>query len=257
MIGINKSALQPGLLVSVRNAAEAAAALAGGANVIDVKEPSRGSLGAAETQTIAEVVQVIQGRAPVTVAAGELLDMAGDPRKSLLRDIPNGVSMFKLGLAGCRRRPDWQHLLRRAITGVAENGEMLRPVAVAYADWQTARAPAPREVLAFAAEHGCAALLVDTWGKSDGDLFGAWPRADLSKFIREVHAHGLPIVLAGSLVGPSVSLAASLGPDLVAVRTAACQHGRTGTVTTERVAAVQRLIALGQPAARTQGEPVA
>ena len=35
----------PGLLVSVRSAAEAATALAGGADLIDVKEPSRGPLG--------------------------------------------------------------------------------------------------------------------------------------------------------------------------------------------------------------------
>ena len=37
----------PGLLVSVRSAAEAITALEAGADVIDVKEPSRGALGAA------------------------------------------------------------------------------------------------------------------------------------------------------------------------------------------------------------------
>ncbi len=36
------------LLVSVRSAAEAEIALSAGADLIDVKEPSRGSLGAAD-----------------------------------------------------------------------------------------------------------------------------------------------------------------------------------------------------------------
>jgi uncharacterized protein (UPF0264 family) len=41
-----------GLLVSVRDAAEAADALAGGADLIDVKEPNAGSLGAAGHPTL-------------------------------------------------------------------------------------------------------------------------------------------------------------------------------------------------------------
>lgn len=256
MIEFNTSAGHPGLLVSVRNAEEAVAALAGGANVIDVKEPRRGSLGAAEAHTIAEVVQAVQGRAPVTVAAGELLDFAAAARNSSLHDIPQGVSLFKLGLAGCQRTSDWQQLLLRTIAFVLEERGMPRPVAVAYADWQAAHAPDPRDVLSFAAEHDFAALLVDTWGKTGGDLFDAWPHADLREFVGSVRSRSLPIVLAGSLVGPSIRLAANLGPDLVAVRTAACQHGRNGTVTAERVTAIQRLIALGESAAVPQGEPV-
>ena len=40
----------PQLLVSVRSAEEARAALEGGAALIDVKEPSRGSLGSASVE---------------------------------------------------------------------------------------------------------------------------------------------------------------------------------------------------------------
>jgi uncharacterized protein (UPF0264 family) len=62
------------LLVSVRSAAEAEAALEGGADVIDVKEPSRGSLGRADDDVIAEVVSTVAGRRTVTAAMGELVD---------------------------------------------------------------------------------------------------------------------------------------------------------------------------------------
>ena len=44
------------LLVSVRSVAEARIALAGGVDLIDVKEPRRGSLGAADAGIIAEIV---------------------------------------------------------------------------------------------------------------------------------------------------------------------------------------------------------
>src|SRR5205085_11196960 len=49
----------PKLLVSVRSAAEATLALRGGADWIDVKDPTRGSLGAATMATICDVAAVL------------------------------------------------------------------------------------------------------------------------------------------------------------------------------------------------------
>ena len=43
----------PALLVSVRDAAEAGNAVAGGAALIDVKEPARGALGRADDAIVA------------------------------------------------------------------------------------------------------------------------------------------------------------------------------------------------------------
>ena len=59
------------LPVSVRSAAEAEAALAGGAAVIDVKEPDRGVLGRADGAVIAAVAGAAAERAPVSAALGE------------------------------------------------------------------------------------------------------------------------------------------------------------------------------------------
>ena len=62
------------LLVSVRNALEAEVALAGGAHVIDVKEPSHGSLGRADEATLAEVVR--ENPLPAKPAAAYLKTIA-------------------------------------------------------------------------------------------------------------------------------------------------------------------------------------
>src|SRR5436309_16136851 len=67
---------KPGLLVSVRSSEEAIAALEGGADIIDVKEPRRGSLGAADPGTVSEIIRVINRRAPVTAAFGELVELS-------------------------------------------------------------------------------------------------------------------------------------------------------------------------------------
>ena len=52
-------------LASVRDVSEAAIALAAGADIVDLKEPSRGALGAVEPATIAAVLRHIAGRARV------------------------------------------------------------------------------------------------------------------------------------------------------------------------------------------------
>src|SRR3990172_3975966 len=96
---------QPGLLVSVRNADEARIALEGGADVIDVKEPSRGSLGAADAEVVAAVVRAIGGSVPISVAAGELIDHRQSGATSSVSAF--GVAYIKLGLAGCAVVSDW------------------------------------------------------------------------------------------------------------------------------------------------------
>ena len=237
---------RPGLLVSVRNASEALAALAGGAQVIDVKEPDRGPLGPADVAAVAAVVRAVKGRVLVTAAMGELTDLMAARHEP----IPAGVSLFKIGLAGCRSLPNWRSHWRDAIAALADPScregtgaaRLAAPTAVVYADWRSASAPEPDDVLNAAVAAGCPALLVDTWDKSTGSLFHRWPVDQVGRFLQSARSHGLLVVLAGSLVHETFMAAASLGPDLVGVRTAACDGGRRGTVSADRVRALQQAI---------------
>jgi uncharacterized protein (UPF0264 family) len=230
-----------GLLVSVRNAAEAQVALAGGADVIDVKEPTRGSLGAADPDVVAAVVTAVGERVPISVAAGELLE-----GENMLNDLV-GIAYAKIGLAGCRPLADWPARWRYTIALLPRH---VQPVAVAYADWQLADAPPPADVLAEAAAVGCPALLVDTWDKSAGTLFDHWPAPDVAGFCRRVRGVGLDVVLAGSLSGERLITAARCRPSLVAVRGAVCIGGRTGPLSATRVRAVRVAVRSATPHAR-------
>lgn len=245
MIDFRVSFEKPGLLVSVRNATEAYTALMAGADVIDVKEPRHGSLGAADATTIADVVKVVSDRAPVTIALGELIDLPKRTCGVELSPIPIGVSLFKVGLAHCEPLPDWRsrwHDTIAALRGQPPNSSP-QPVAVAYADWRIASAPSPDDVLRSAVEAACPALLVDTWDKSQGDLLTHWSADDLSRFVKRVHSNNILVVLAGSLTDNSFRAAAGLAADLVAVRTAACDDGRDGTVSANKVGSLKRTLA--------------
>ncbi len=232
------------LLVSVRNASEAIAALAGGAQVIDVKEPDRGPLGAADMVTIASVVDAVAGRVPVTAAMGELTELIDADYEPL----PPGVCLFKIGLAGARTLPNWRRPWQNVVAALRclsyPSNAVPRPAptAVIYADWKSAGAPEPHDVLSAAAQAGCPALLIDTWDKSAGSLFDHWPLEEVGRFVPLAQSHGLLVVLAGSLVNETFLSASCLAPDLVGVRTAACDAGRHGCVSAGRVRALRRIL---------------
>jgi (5-formylfuran-3-yl)methyl phosphate synthase len=59
------------LLISVKNSEEALLALHAGADVIDLKDPSEGALGALDLEITAQILQLIDGRATLSATVGE------------------------------------------------------------------------------------------------------------------------------------------------------------------------------------------
>ena len=60
------------LLVSPMNMVEAQAALDGGADILDVKNPKEGSLGANFPWIIREVADLVRGKVPLSATIGDL-----------------------------------------------------------------------------------------------------------------------------------------------------------------------------------------
>lgn len=232
-----------GLLVSVRDAAEAAEAVAGGATIVDVKEPGRGPLGAADAATAASVAAVV-GHVPWTMACGELCDgvdaIHGLVRATIGMLVPGArpPSAAKAGLAGAVGE-DWPALLATFAGGLPPGME---PVAVAYADWNRAAAPAPPAVIAAAARAGCRWLLIDTCDKAAGSVIRDAASVDQAAvWADRARRAGMRVVLAGSLTAETLPAARAIGPDVVAVRAAACVGGRLGGVSRKLVRRLGRL----------------
>ena len=236
----------PQLLVSVRDAGEARAALAGGADVVDVKEPARGALGAADPAVWDAVLRECAGRAPVSVALGEAVDWEEEDR---VPAVPAGAAFaklgpFRLGIRSAHRDwdADWAAVRGRF---EAAAGRPLPWAAVAYADARPAGAPGPNAVLAAAAPAGCRAFLVDTFVKDGRGLFDHLPDAELAALCAAAKARGLRVALAGSLQIGDVPRAVACGADVVAVRGAACAGGRTGRVDEAKVRALKAALGPG------------
>ncbi len=239
-LGVRGVSLNSRLLVSIRSAEEVEAALAGGADLIDVKEPRHGSLGRADEATLTAVVHAVAGRRPVSAALGEL-------RQAMVQPLPAVVAQLayvKWGLAGYRGkelawRMEWSVLGDRLRQASPE----CRPVAVAYADCRRAAAPEPEAVADHACRERAGALLLDTWLK-DGTTLLDWldlPR--ISRLVSQCRAAGIPMALAGSLGRTQMQTLLPAAPDWFAVRGAVCQgNQRLAPVDAARVRELVELL---------------
>jgi (5-formylfuran-3-yl)methyl phosphate synthase len=224
-----------GLLISVRDADEAATALAGGGDLVDIKEPGRGALGAASPSVWRDVLAVCQGQVPTSVALGELLEDPDLGDGELLA----GFQFAKLGLAGCGEQHWWYQRWTAVLRDLPPS---VAPVAVVYADWTGCQAPPPLDIIHRAAQVPCRAVLFDTYSKADGNLWSHLSVRELTPLISRIRATGLQVVLGGSLSGESAALACGLDPDYIAVRGAACRGSRNGPVDLDRVRALADLV---------------
>jgi uncharacterized protein (UPF0264 family) len=249
------------LLVSVRNAAEAEAALRGGAGLIDVKEPANGPLGKADDAVIAEVVRAVGGRVPVSAALGELPtgEFAGSTAAVA------GLTYVKIGLArrrgakayaagraaGCTQpvysprveyKP-WHPAVASLRRAAANRYPGAQLVVAAYGDWAAAGAPPVEEVYAYAREQAGGVVLVDTFAKGAGRTLLDWLSPhELANTCARCRAAGVQTALAGSLGLAEIGRLLPLRPDWIAVRGAACEGGRHGVVSEAKVREIVALI---------------
>jgi uncharacterized protein (UPF0264 family) len=224
----------PRLLVSVRDAAEAEAAVLGGADLIDVKEPANGPLGRADAAVTAAVVRAVARWVPVSAALGELRDC---PLVRVTEELPPEVDYVKWGLAGLLPAR-WGHYLSGAKAFVPP----WKAVAVAYADWMAAESPRPADVAAFAGDFNFPAFLLDTYQKDGTTLLDWLPAEQVAALVRRCHAAGVKVALAGSLGPAEIGRLRDVGPDWFAVRGAACSGGRDGRIDTWRVRQLADLV---------------
>jgi (5-formylfuran-3-yl)methyl phosphate synthase len=213
------------LLVSVADADEARAAIVGGADVIDAKDPMRGALGAVELPTMTAIAGVVAGARPVTAALGEPRDAAA-LAESVLAYANAGAVAVKIGFGGIADAIQIASLIEAASRHVVT-------VAVAYADDRAGiDAIDLAAVTATAGGHG---ILVDTVDKAGLGLSALLGREALTALCERAHAAGLFVAIAGRLNVADFEWIAMTGADVVGVRGAACVGGRTGRISEDRV----------------------
>lgn len=201
------------MLISVRAAAEAALALNAGADIIDVKEPRAGVLGAAPLDVIRAVVQTVAGRRPVSATVGDV--PFRDAAEAARTVAATGVDFVKIGAFGIGSAAEFDS---RPFAPLIETG--CRLVLVMFADCAPDFALVPRLGMA-----GFRGVMLDTATKDGRSLTSHLDLATLSFFVAGARDAGLFAGLAGSLRATDVAPLLALAPDVIGFRGAACKAG--------------------------------
>ena len=200
-----------GLLASVRNVEEALLAAQLGADLIDLKEPARGALGALDPEAAHRIVVALRRAGhvqPVSATLGDLPFVPGALLPAIESMASTGVDFVKLGVFANQSTGATIEALR----GLAARNAL---IAVLFAD-------RPAQDLATLAEAfigaGFRGVMLDTAAKDGSSLTDHLPLAALSEFVSRARAQGALVGLAGSLRAQHIPLLLPLAPDYLGFR---------------------------------------
>jgi hypothetical protein len=221
------------LLISVTSAAEAQVALRGGADIIDVKNPAEGALGAASVFALHDVCATLTHSGtglpdrPISAALGDSGAPTGTLALAAYAAASLGAHFVKVGLL----TGSTDHaiiILKEVQRSMLLANPRCRLVAVGYGDGALVGALSWRLLPEIAQELQLWGCMIDTALKDGRTLFDHCREQDLRGWLANCHRAGLQGALAGSLGINEVPALRRLAPDIVGFRGAACRGDRRG-----------------------------
>lgn len=207
------------MLASVNSVQEALEVLTAQADIIDLKQPAQGALGALPVALVKEIVNAINGQRPVSATIGDL-PMQPDLIFNAVNEMATtGVDYIKIGFFPSG---DW--------LGCIEKLSTLTPsfalIAVLFADNQPDFA-----ILQALKAAGFSGVMLDTMHKSNGSLTQVMDDEKLTQFVSKSKQNDLLCGLAGSLKLADIPNLLPYHADYLGFRGALChQHNRTAVL---------------------------
>jgi uncharacterized protein (UPF0264 family) len=236
------------LLISPKDEKEALEAIAGGADIIDVKNPAEGALGANFPWVIRRIRELTPRNIEVSCALGEMPSLPGAMSLAALGAAATGVNYVKAGLAGLKTLDEAVHLMQNVTRAIKDYNPSIKVVATGYADAERADAVNPLLVPEIAYKAKADVAMLDTAVKDGKNLFAFLSKDQLRTFVGTSHDYGLKAALAGMLRTEDLASVQALGADVAGVRSAACDNGDrlNGCITKEKVQELVEIIRQGE-----------
>jgi uncharacterized protein (UPF0264 family) len=213
------------LLVSPSDEKEALEAIAGGADIIDVKNPREGSLGASFPWVIKRIRGITPKGIEVSCTVGDLPNLPGSVSLAVLGAAATGVDYVKVGLGKVNAMEDAVFLLRNAVRAAKNYDHSIRVAVTGYADAARIGSVNPLLMPEITAKANADVTMLDTSVKDGKNLFTFLKTAQLEQVVRVAHDRGLLVALAGSLTKEQIPIVRDLEVDIVGLRGAACTNG--------------------------------
>jgi len=225
------------LLVSPSSISEARHSTA--ADIIDVKKPSEGSLGANFPWVIREIKAFAQK--PVSAAIGDFDYKPGGASLAAYGAACAGADYIKIGLAfeGQEQAND---VIDAVVKAVKDEFPEKYVVIAAYSDYERMHSISPFDMAPIAAECGADFAMVDTGIKDRQSTFAFMDEAMLRTFTEKNKKLGLGTALAGALKFEDIDALKRIDPDIIGVRGMVCGGDRNAVVREDLIKTALSLI---------------
>lgn len=206
-----------GMLASVNSMTEVQLILHTAVDIIDLKNPDQGALGALPNKLVSEIVDKVDHKKPVSATVGDLPMQADIIFNAVSAMLETGVDYIKIGFFP---GGDWQDTVSK-LTKITQQGHQL--IAVLFADAQPDFAIIKALKIA-----GFSGVMLDTMDKSTGTLSQVISLSKVNDFVLTAKNAQLLCGLAGSLKIDDIPVFLELDADYLGFRGALCeQHNRT------------------------------
>ena len=221
-----------GMLASVNSVEEALQALSANVDIIDLKQPALGALGALETDLVKNIVDAIDGRCPVSATVGDLPMQPEIVYQAVKAMAETGVDYIKIGFFP---GGDWQGTIEKLAALTQQN---LNLIAVLFADTQPDFA-----VIDSLKNAGFKGVMLDTMNKNNGSLTQVMTKTDIAQFVRLAKDRSMLCGLAGSLRLDDIAELMPYQPDYLGFRGALClDHNRTAQLNRSSIMQIKQAI---------------
>jgi uncharacterized protein (UPF0264 family) len=221
-----------GMLASVNSVAEALLVLSAGVDIIDLKQPALGALGALEVTTVKQIVAGIDGRCPVSATIGDLPMQPDSVFNAVKAMAETGIDYIKIGFFP---GDDWPGTVNKLSALTGQNYAL---IAVLFADTQP-----DLGIMGLLKEAGFTGVMLDTMNKQKGSLTQVMAKTEIGQFVTQAKALQLLCGLAGSQRLEDIPELMFYKAEYLGFRGALCQeHNRVGQLNKQAVMQIKNAI---------------
>ncbi|MHA2061900.1 MAG: (5-formylfuran-3-yl)methyl phosphate synthase [Candidatus Sifarchaeia archaeon] len=213
------------LLISVINREEAINAINGGTDILDIKNPKEGSLGANFPwiiKSISEEVHEIAKDVEISATIGDAPYKPGTMALAALGCTVSGADYVKVGLFDTTAESQAVEVMKSVSKAVKDYNSDVKVVCAGYSDSYRIKSVPPSAIPNIALDSEADIAMLDTGVKDGKSLLDFMSLDQLADFIDQCQKNGLLAALAGSLKEEHILKLLPLKPDIIGVRSVVC-----------------------------------
>jgi uncharacterized protein (UPF0264 family) len=209
------------VLISIKDAVEAGE-ITGlkGVDLVDVKNPAEGTLGANHPWVIEEVKELFSPGIQIAASIGDLDFKPGSASLAAYGAASLGVDYITASMHSLKSKEEVRTMTQKLLKTLEEFDTSL--IVAGYADSDRCGSINPIEFIPSA--KGAEYVMLDTAIKDGKSILDFLTTAELTNFKERAHEMGLKLILAGSIRYPQLDLVKKVEPDVLGFRGVVCRE---------------------------------